>query len=49
MTKIFGEGKMMDSSEDPVCTLGVFYKSIALGFLRIGDFSDSFFSDRCPP
>lgn len=49
MTKIFGEGKMMDFSKDPVCTLGMYYKYIALGFLRIDDFSDGFSSDRCPP
>lgn len=48
MTKIVGESKTVDSSQDQMSALEMVYTCVALSFLNIGHFSDGFSSDKRP-
>lgn len=49
MTKILGESKRMDSTQDQRSPLDMFHQHVALNFLNSGHFSDGLSSDKRPP
>lgn len=48
MTKVLGESKMMDSTQDQRSLLDMFHQHVALNFLNSGHFSNGLSSDKCP-